>query len=149
MKLKSCRVALLLMAAALLSWQSAYGQQLAADAKAEPADAEVERITVDELKSKLAKNESLIIIDVRGSDYDASDSRIKGAMRIAPAELKAHLGDIPRDREIVTYCACATDGGAMKAAKLLKENGFKQVRALRGGWNAWRESGGAVEPKQD
>ncbi|HVG21853.1 MAG TPA: rhodanese-like domain-containing protein, partial [Blastocatellia bacterium] len=106
-----------------------------------------ERITVDELKAKLAKKEPVIIIDVRGSDYDASATKIKGAMRIAPAELGAHLKDLPRDKEIVTYCACSTDGGALHARQVLLENGFKNVRALKGGWNAWNQAEGAVEPK--
>lgn len=108
----------------------------------------IERITVDELKAKLARNENVVIIDVRGSDYDTSDSRIKGAMRIVPAELSARLKEIPRDKEVITYCACATDGGAVKAAQALLDNGFKRVRALKGGWTAWQQAGGPVELKQ-
>jgi rhodanese-related sulfurtransferase len=106
-----------------------------------------ERITVDELKAKLASKEPVVVIDVRGADYDASSTRIKGAMRIVPAELEAHLKDLPRDKEIVTYCACSTDGGALHARQVLLENGFKNVRALKGGWNAWNKAEGAVEPK--
>ena len=106
-----------------------------------------ERITIDELKAKLAKKEPVIIIDVRGADYDASATKIKGAIRIAPAELEARLKDLPRDKEIVTYCACSTDGGAIKARQTLLDNGFKNVRALKGGWNVWNQEGGAVEPK--
>jgi rhodanese-related sulfurtransferase len=33
-------------------------------------------------------------------------------------------------------------------AQLLLENGFKQVRALKGGWDAWVKAAGPVEPKQ-
>ncbi len=29
----------------------------------------------------------------------------------------------------------------------LKQNGFKDVRALKGGWNAWLEAKGQTEPK--
>jgi rhodanese-related sulfurtransferase len=106
-----------------------------------------ERITVDELKAKLAKKEPVVVIDIRGSDYDASATKIKGAMRIAPAELESRLKDLPRDKEIVTYCACSTDGGALHARQVLLENGFKNVRALKGGWNAWNQAEGAVESK--
>jgi 3-mercaptopyruvate sulfurtransferase SseA len=28
------------------------------------------------------------------------------------------------------------------------EKGFKQVRALKGGWDAWIQGGGQIEPKQ-
>jgi rhodanese-related sulfurtransferase len=31
---------------------------------------------------------------------------------------------------------------------MLIEKGYKKVRALKGGWDAWMQAGGAVEPKQ-
>jgi rhodanese-related sulfurtransferase len=66
---------------------------------------EVERITVEELKAKLAKGEPLTILDVRvGPSYEASDQTIKGAIRIAPDEIEKHLSELPKDREIVTFC---------------------------------------------
>jgi rhodanese-related sulfurtransferase len=33
-------------------------------------------------------------------------------------------------------------------AQLLLDNGFKNVRALKGGWDAWQAGGGQVEPKE-
>ncbi len=108
---------------------------------------DAERITVEELKQMLAKNQPVTIIDVRGSDYDASDSKIKGAIRVPHGDMVAHLKDIPRDRPVVTYCSCATDGGALSTAQMLRQNGFKNVRALKGGWPAWNEAGGPIEPK--
>ena len=112
-----------------------------------PDGADAQRITVEELKQMLAKNQPVTIIDVRGSDYDSSDSKIKGAIRITPGDVAAHVKEIPRDKPIVTYCSCATDGGALAAAQVLRENGFKNVRALKGGWPAWNEAGGPIEPK--
>ena len=66
---------------------------------------EVERITVDELKSKLAKNEAVVVLDVRGRDYDESDSRIKGSLRINPSDIKLQLAEIPRDRDVILFCS--------------------------------------------
>ncbi|MGH9763067.1 MAG: rhodanese-like domain-containing protein [Blastocatellia bacterium] len=106
-----------------------------------------ERITVSDLQHRLTDKARIVIIDVRGSDYDTSDSKIQGAIRIAPGDIKQHLGDLPHDREIVTYCSCPTDGGALSAARVLRENGFKNVHALKGGWPAWVKAGGPVEPK--
>jgi hypothetical protein len=31
---------------------------------------------------------------------------------------------------------------------VLLENGFKRVRALKGGWAAWLQASGKVEPKK-
>jgi hypothetical protein len=58
----------------------------------------IERVTVDQLKVMLANNEPVLVIDVRGSDYDTSDSKIKGAMRIIPSELEANLERVPRGK---------------------------------------------------
>jgi rhodanese-related sulfurtransferase len=70
------------------------------------APQEIERITVDELKAKLAKREPVTIIDSRSaSSYEAGDTKIKGAIRIAPDEVEARLKEIPRDKEVVVYCA--------------------------------------------
>jgi rhodanese-related sulfurtransferase len=138
----------LLCSCGLVVAQQASGSSSTGGAGEEPSAAtEIERITVEQLMAKLVKHEQVTIIDVRGKDYDAGDSRIKGALRISPNELKSHLSEIPRDREIVTYCACSTDGGAVNSARVLLANGFKNVRALKGGWNAWRQAGGPVEPK--
>ena len=66
---------------------------------------EVARITVDELKEKLAKNAPVFIIDSRSQgSYDGSEIKIIGAVRIPADEIESRLSEIPRDREIVVYC---------------------------------------------
>lgn len=112
-----------------------------------PPPGETAQITVAELKAKLADDQPVVIIDVRGADYDKSEFRIKKALRIPPAELHSRMKELPREAEIVTYCACPTDGGAVKAALALQSEGFKRVRVLKGGWTAWNESNGPVERK--
>ena len=110
--------------------------------------AEIERITVEELKSKIEKNEPVTIIDARSkSSYGASDKKIKGAIRIAEENVAARAKDIPRDKEAVIYCACPDDGTSVRVARQLLELGFKQARALKGGWNAWLQANGPVESK--
>lgn len=68
-------------------------------------ESEVPRITVDELKAKLAKNAPVFIIDSRSQgSYDGSEIKIKGAVRIPADEIESRLSEIPRDREVVIYC---------------------------------------------
>jgi outer membrane protein OmpA-like peptidoglycan-associated protein len=75
----------------------------AAKTAAQPG--EIERITVDELKEKIAKHEPVTIIDSRSQgSYDATATKIKGAIRIPADDLQARLKDIPRDKEVVVYC---------------------------------------------
>ena len=113
----------------------------------------VDLITVEELKAKFSANEAVVIIDVRGSEsYANSDSKIKGAIHVNVRKLKFRLGfaplkDVPKDRELVTYCACPSDEASIRAAQILLENGFKRVRALKGGWQEWQKAAGPVEPR--
>ncbi|MEK6300197.1 MAG: rhodanese-like domain-containing protein [Acidobacteriota bacterium] len=68
-------------------------------------DADVERITVDDLKAKIAKNEPMTIIDDRSEgSFESSETQIKGSIRMTVDEIQSRLKEIPRNREIVTYC---------------------------------------------
>ena len=66
---------------------------------------EVERITVEELKAKLTKQEPVTIIDSRSQgSYEGTTTKIKGAIRIPADDVKARLKEIPKDKPIVVYC---------------------------------------------
>lgn len=113
---------------------------------------EIQFIAPEELKTKLGKNTAVTIIDVRGSSsLVANDNKIKGAIYVKMRKLKSRLGlsplkDIPRNREVVTYCACPNDEASIRAAQMLMESGFKRVRVLKGGWQNWRKINGQIEP---
>ncbi|HUH55436.1 MAG TPA: rhodanese-like domain-containing protein, partial [Rhodanobacter sp.] len=47
------------------------------------------------------------------------------------------LHDIPPDHELVIYCSCPNEVSAAKAAKLLMALGYRRVRPLLGGLDAW------------
>ena len=110
--------------------------------------AAVEFITAEELKAKIAKNEPLAILDLRAeSAYSQSDKTIKGSLHTKVRKVVTRLRDAPRDKEVVTYCACPSDEAAVIAARSLMASGFKRVRVLKGGWNAWLQAGGQVQPR--
>ena len=121
---------------------------------AKPTDNKsVELISVEELKAKFAQNEAVLIIDVRTSEsYASSTAKIKGAIHISLRKLKYRLGfpplkDVPKDREVITYCSCPSEHSSIEAAQILIENGFKRVRALKGGWPEWQKVSGPIEPR--
>ena len=109
----------------------------------QPKVPEIESITADELKAKVAQKEPLTIIDVRASDsYASSEDKIAGAIFVRFRRLRSRLAvpplkDIPRDQEVVTYCACPNEETSTRAAQILMEAGFQRVRVLKGGWHAW------------
>lgn len=111
----------------------------------------IEFITAEELKAQIAKNQPLTIIDVRSTGGSGDDERkIKGAIHVKLRRLKSRLGlsplkDAPRDREVVTYCACPNDEAGILAAQVLLDAGFKRVRVLKGGWVVWQKVNGQME----
>lgn len=127
------------------------GAPALAQAPPDPATPTVEFVTAEELKARLARGEPVTIIDVRaGGAYAGDDERIMGAIGVRPRRLRSRLSyaplkDLPRDREVVTYCACPEDQAAIRAAQVLLKAGFKRARALKGGWEAWVAAGGPVE----
>jgi len=61
------------------------------------------RMTKEELRTLLG-NPDLMIIDVRyGSSWTGSDSKIKGAVREDPEDLKSWVDKYPKDKTIVLY----------------------------------------------
>jgi len=123
---------------------------ISAHAQTAPA---VQMITAEELKAKLEGNQPVMIIDVRSPQgYASSTTTIKGAIHFKARKIKsrlkyAPLKDVPKDREIVTYCACPKDQSSIAAAQILQAGGFKRVRVLQGGWNEWLRAKGPVEPR--
>jgi hypothetical protein len=66
----------------------------------EPSDG-VGRITVEELKALLASKTPPLLIDVR----PGVTRIVKGSVNIPVDEIESRLSEIPRDREVVTYCS--------------------------------------------
>lgn len=65
---------------------------------------EIERISVDELKAMIERNQPVTIIDTR-SEAQYNGGHIRGAIRAPLNALEAGMADVPRGREIITYCA--------------------------------------------
>lgn len=114
----------------------------------------VEMISADELKAKVTNNQPVTIIDVRSSEgYAAATTTVKGAIHFKLRKLKYRLAypplkNVPKDQEIVTYCACPKDEASIAAAQILQASGFKRVKVLQGGWQEWLRSNGPVQPRQ-
>jgi rhodanese-related sulfurtransferase len=116
--------------------------------KQEQQQAPIEFIAPEELKAKIANNEPVTIVDLRGSAvYAQAEKTIVGAIHAKVRRVVHRLRAIPRDTEVVTYCACPSDEAAIIGARSLLANGFKRVRVLKGGWNAWLQAGGQTRSR--
>jgi len=97
----------------------------------------VPHITPDELLAALAGETPPLLLDLRGATMIAATGPIAGARVAEHDQLQRAVGDWPRDRPIVTLCACPEDAGAVQAARRLLDDGYRSVRPLRGGYEAW------------
>jgi membrane protein DedA with SNARE-associated domain/rhodanese-related sulfurtransferase len=99
------------------------------------------RITVDELRRLMDEGKEILILDVRPADVRAAEGIIPGAVAAHPAEIQAVKDIHSRERETIVYCACPNEASAATAAKHLRRAGFKRIRPLLGGIDAWVEAG--------
>lgn len=98
------------------------------------------KITVTELRQKLETGEDTVIVDLRPSAALEQDPAIiRGAIHLNMDDIEKRLLDIPRDKDIVVYCSCPNEISSARAALRLQRKGFKRVRPLLGGIDAWRE----------
>jgi membrane protein DedA with SNARE-associated domain/rhodanese-related sulfurtransferase len=102
----------------------------------------IARITPEELKEKMDAGEDVIVVDLRHAlDFDANPETIPGALHIDAAELEEASEVIPRDREIILFCACPNEVTAAKAALMLRNKGITRIRPLAEGYEGWRSRG--------
>lgn len=69
------------------------------------AGGEALRISKEEVKAKL-RHPNFILLDVRtGSDWNRSEEKIVGAVRVNPEKIAEWSKTLAKDKEIVLYCA--------------------------------------------
>jgi membrane protein DedA with SNARE-associated domain/rhodanese-related sulfurtransferase len=104
------------------------------------------RISVAELYDQMHGELPPLVVDVRLPSAQGLElRRIPGALHLPVHEVAGQVASLPRDREIVLYCNCPNEASAAQAARVLFNHGFRRVRPLSGGLDAWIAAGYAVE----
>lgn len=101
-----------------------------------------------ELKSLMARNVPITLLDLRRKpDYDADPHIVPGARWLEHEKIDEWVGQLPRDREIVLYCA---HGKTISNAALdrLLALGFA-ARFIEGGMDGWKEADGQTVPRPE
>jgi rhodanese-related sulfurtransferase len=98
-------------------------------------------ITPDELAERM-KTEEIKLIDVRSEpEYTGNLGHIDGAVNIPVGELAEEIlalgkgSEAQKKETIVTICR--THNRSPRAARMLRDVGFKDVLVLKGGMTAW------------
>ncbi len=100
------------------------------------------RISVDELNLAMTGDDAPVVVDVRAEPGRVLDPRvIPGALLANPKHIGQVVRGLPPDRELVIYCSCPHEVSSATAAKLLMAAGYRRVRPLLGGLDAWVAAG--------
>ena len=97
-------------------------------------------ISVQQMKKMIDDHEDFVLVDVR-EEYEWDICKIKGAKLIPLSQIiNGNIGDlesIERDRKIVLHCH--TGARSADALHLLRNKGFKNLKNLVGGIEAWSD----------
>jgi len=88
------------------------------------------------LKERLRRGDQVVILDVRNPE-EAEISRIDGSILIPLGELPERVAELNTADQIVVHCRMG--GRSAKAVEFLRSVGFRKVKNLVGGINAWAE----------
>jgi len=89
-----------------------------------------------ELKEMLDSDTNFMLLDVRsGGEYEAQTFRDPRTVHIPVDELRRRYTELPRDKEIVAFCAIGAR--AYRAERILRGLGFRDVKYLEGSLKAW------------
>jgi len=90
-------------------------------------------ISANELALRLKQNH-LMLLDVR-EPHELEISALPGAVNIPLGTLAARLSEIDSAQDMIVFCK--TGSRSTRALELLLSAGFKKVKNLKGGINAW------------
>lgn len=122
----------LLLAAAAMTAPVSLGAQASPTPQSAPAAApakppapavdESRRVQPADIDAMLAKGD-VVVLDVREDSELVETGTVKGAIHIPLGQLETRLGELPKDKVILT--ACRGGGRASRALALLESKGFK------------------------
>lgn len=103
------------------------------------------RISPEGLWELTQAQQPSVILDVRTPLSRGNGGVIPGALLWSDPDRKMATLDLAPDTAVVVYCACPNDASAALVARRLMAAGFKNVRPLHGGIDAWQAAGFELE----
>ncbi len=103
-------------------------------------------ISRNQLEEKLDRGDDFELVEVLPEEHYL-ESHLPGAINIPGDELREKAPQLlpDRDREIVVYCASPACQASPRAARILTEMGYENVKDYAGGKEHWKEGGLPVE----
>jgi rhodanese-related sulfurtransferase len=99
---------------------------------------QIERITVEEARQKVQANQALLVCAYE-DEAKCRMVNLDGSISLTSFQSKA--GSLPKSQEIIFFCAWPAEGSAAGQAAKYRAQGFTNVKALKGGVEAWTAAG--------
>ncbi len=109
-----------------------------------PVQANLGEIEPTEVKQKIDRGEKFTLLDVR-EPHEYQICKIAYAKLIPQGELPKRFHEFDKNSEIVVHCKSGARSGRM--VNLMREQGFTNVRNLKGGILAWSDKVDPSVPK--
>lgn len=93
-------------------------------------------ISAQDLKERLEREPNLILLDVR-EPHELEIAAIQGAKNIPLGEVAQRMTELDSAEEMVVFCKRGSRSA--RAIEILSSAGFKKMKNLKGGINAWAE----------
>jgi Fe-Mn family superoxide dismutase len=102
-------------------------------------------VTIDEVKAMLQSGEPVQVIDTRPRHYTTrAQDIVEGAVWRDPERVDDWIGELSKEKPVVTFCVYGFHIGCQTAATLRKA-GF-DARYMAGGHYGWKAAQGPVKP---
>lgn len=101
-------------------------------------------ITVEELKSRIDRGDPLFILDVRNPE-EYQICSIIGSKLLPLPELPQRFRELDPNREMVVHCKSGMR--SLKAVQFLRQQGFTNIKNLKGGILDWADKIDPTTPK--
>ncbi len=98
-------------------------------------------ITAAELAERLKSGQPVCLLDVR-EPHELAISSLPGAVNLPLGQLAGRMSELDPTQEIVIFCKSGIRSA--RALEILLSAGFRKVRHLKGGINAWAS---AIDPR--
>jgi rhodanese-related sulfurtransferase len=96
-----------------------------------------QEISAQQLETMLKAEQPPLVIDVR-EPFELARGFIPGSVHIPMGAIAFRLDELPHDRAIVVYCHLGERSWSV--AHFLARRGFREVKSLHGGIEAWQAS---------
>ena len=100
-----------------------------------------DNLSVEEIKKRIDSGNPLVILDVR-EPWEYQTAKIEGSTLIPLGQLEKRIDELDKEADIV--CLCHMGVRSYRAMKFLQSCGFKNVKNLAGGIDAWSVK---IDPK--